>query len=189
VTRYGCRPLRRELDSGVSFDKRERSDIVKIPSLVCPNGGFVACVLTVVAVSACNDTSTTSASGVLAQVQIAVSPTTVSAKPSPDPDYQYEADFTLNLSETAGTGATVDAINATVAEMAGGIAVNTGTVVDQVHVNSTSNRLNALGTLAIPLQVLYTLPGGGTQAQVAITLTIVDDNGVSVGGNLTVDVE
>lgn len=138
---------------------------------------------------ACTDSGTTSATGTVANVQLTVSPTTVTAEPSTDASYQYQTDFTLNLTETAGTGATVNSITASVAEMSGGIAVNTGTVLDQFKVSSSSNRVEALGSLDIPIQVLYTLPGGGTQAQVAITLSIVDDNGIAVGGSVAVNIQ
>ena len=156
------------------------------PTLRC---FFVVAALTALVSSACTDNTTTGTTGLVAQVQSTISPSTVTAQASTDPNFQHEADFTVNLSETAGTGATVSSISATVSEVAGGIAVNTGTVLDQVHVSSTSNRLDALGTLAIPFQVLYTLPGGGTQSQVNITLSIVDDNGASVGGNVAVNIQ
>jgi hypothetical protein len=149
---------------------------------------FLVCVVPPLASSACNST-TTSANGGIAQVGVAVSPTTITSQSSTNANYQYEADFTLNLTETGGVAATVTSISSDVAEVVGGIAVSTGNVVQEIQVNSTSNRLNANGTLSIPVQVFYTLPEGGSQAQVTIALAIVDDNGDSVGGNLSVDIQ
>jgi hypothetical protein len=137
--------------------------------------------------AACGNSSPTSSTGI-AQVQLSVSPSTPAAQSSTNSQFQYEVDFTLDLTETGGVAATIEQVSGTVDEVVGGIAVDTGTVLDEIQVNSNSNRLDAGGSLNLPFQVFYTLPGGGTTAQIILTLDILDDNGYQVGGTVALDV-
>ncbi len=148
---------------------------------------MAVCLAPLTLAAGCNDTSTTSDSVTVAVVDVTVQPETVTSQPSTNADFQRMASFTLDLDETAGTGATIASVNTTVAEAAGGITVVSANPVEyQVHVDSTTNRIEANGTASIGFDVSYTLPGGGSEALATVALSINDDNGVAVGGSFQV---
>jgi hypothetical protein len=65
----------------------------------------------------------TTASTAVAEIEVTVEPATVEARPATESEFQWVASFTVRMTETAGRAATIDSVNATVVEAAGGIEV------------------------------------------------------------------
>jgi hypothetical protein len=120
---------------------------------------------------------------------IAVDPDPVEAQASTDPAYSFMISFTADLTESAGVGATFDSTTVTVTELVDGDAVG-GVEEEQfkMEVGIELDRIEGNERIEIPIEVFYTLPEGGTEANIDISLFMTDDNGYQVGGTLRVSV-
>lgn len=147
-----------------------------------------ATALSLLVLSSCADTLG-SDEVILAVVDATVAPNPVTPTPSENPDFQWLASFTVTLIEAAGTGATINSVLAIVNETSNGIAVITDEeVVFQLSVDAESNRVEANSTTEMRIDILYTLPGAGSEAVIDISISMTDDNGAEVGGSLQAEV-
>lgn len=147
-----------------------------------------ATALSLLVLSSCADTLS-SDEVILAVVDATVAPNPVTPTPSENPDFQWLASFTVTLIEAAGTGATINSVLAIVNETSNGIAVITDEeVVFQLSVDAESNRVEANSTTEMRIDILYTLPGAGSEAVIDISISMTDDNGAEVGGSLQAEV-
>ena len=148
-----------------------------------------ATTLSLLVFSSCTDTLTGD-EVIIAVVDATVAPNPVTPTPSENPDFQWLASFTVTLIETAGTGATINSVLADVNETSNGIAVITDEeVVFQLSVDSESNRVEANSTTEIRIDILYMLPGAGSESVIDISISMTDDNGAEVGGSLQAEVD
>jgi len=116
---------------------------------------------------------------------------TATATPSSDSNYSWSARFTVTLTETAGTAATVKSLAANLQQAAGGIVITPPTGQSEkfrFEVNAGSNALPANGALPLDFQFFYTLPNGGRQALVTVTFNLNDANGAAIQVSATVKV-
>lgn len=145
-----------------------------IAKTVAPTLTLVALVAAIL--GACSDESSTSADP--AELTLTFSPATVTAQSSPRAGFDFRASFTVQVTETAGVGATITSINSTLYESAGGIIVGTPDQGEDVvaAVSAATNRIDAFGTATIGFTIDYRLNGGGREALVDVTVQIEDDN-------------
>jgi hypothetical protein len=114
----------------------------------------------------------------------------VTAEASTNDEFQWLASFTVTFTETAGVGAEIQSVTANVLETTGGVEVESDEeVLFQVEIDTETQRIEGNSSTALPISVFYTLPGGGTEAQINLEISIVDDNDAEVGGTLQVRVE
>jgi hypothetical protein len=139
--------------------------------------------------SSCDDDSTTDPT-VNAEFSVTVDPDPVSAVESTNDEFQWLASFTATFTETNGVGSEIQSVTANVVETLDGVEVDSDEdVVYQVQVDTESNRIEGNSSNAVPISVFYTLPGGGTEANINLEFSITDDLGAEVGGTLQVRVE
>lgn len=144
----------------------------------------VAAVLAAMVLGACGDSTTSPTSTATpspsAPPTITNTPSAAPVTTSTDPNYQWMSSFTVTMVESAGVAVTIRSISATLQQAAGGIVVTPPTGLVEVYryeVKSSTNRLDANGTLTISFTFLYTLPQPGDEALVTITLNCYDDAG------------
>ena len=128
-----------------------------------------------------SDTST-STSTAAAAVTPTVIPDPAASRTSTDPGYEWATSFNVTLTQSGSTAITIRALSADLQQAAGGIVVAPPANLDEAfrfQVKAGGNTLPAAGTVAIDFDFAYTLPNGGREALVTITLTLVDDQGVS----------
>jgi hypothetical protein len=137
----------------------------------------------------CDDSTTSSDPVGVAEIELSFSPDPVNAQASTNAEYQWMASFTLTISETAGTGGDIDSLSANLYESAGGIIINGGEN-DQVQISTDaeSNRVEASSNATVDFNCFYTLPGGGHEALVTVTIRFIDDNGYVTDGTVEVSV-
>jgi hypothetical protein len=141
--------------------------------------------LVVLALAGCGDTTTSQDSADVAVVDGIVEPSPATATASEDEGFQWHVAFTVTLAESGGVGATINSVVATVTETADGIGIFTDEqVLYQLNVTPESNRIEPNGATRLALEIFYTLPGGGTEATVDLSISVIDDNGFEVGGSV-----
>jgi hypothetical protein len=139
--------------------------------------------------SSCDDSTTTDPT-VNAEFSVTVEPDPVSAVDSTNDEFQWLASFTATFTETNGVGSEIQSVTADVVETTDGNEVNSDEdVVFQVQVDTENNRIEGNSSKAVPISVFYTLPGGGTEANINLSFSITDDLDAEVGGTLQVRVE
>jgi hypothetical protein len=138
--------------------------------------------------SACGDSGTSPEPVTIASITAAVDPDPVSSEASADPDFGFLASFTVTLSETRGTGTSIDSVTVTdVVETLDGEEVETEeNALFRADVTSGADRIEGNSSTQIAFDVYYALPGGGSEARIDITLSMTDDYGFDVGGILRV---
>jgi hypothetical protein len=138
--------------------------------------------------SSCDDSTTDPT--INAEFNVAVEPDPVSAVESTNDEFQWLVSFTATFTETNGVGAAIESVEAEVIETEAGIAIDSDEeVLSQLQVDTENNRIEGNSSRALPISVFYTLPGGGTEANINLEISIVDDLGAEVGGTLQVRVE
>lgn len=126
---------------------------------------------------------------VVAIVTSNFTPNPVVATASSDPAFTNTASFTLTLTETAGVGVTLTSLTPVIYEASGGVITAVLPASNsRTNVTIPSNRLEASSTLSIGFDVDYTAPNTGRVILVRITLSIIDDKGVSSSGVVDVPV-
>ena len=151
---------------------------------------IVAAAILLATAVGCDDGTATSTDVIIAEIDVAASPDPVVASASTSSDFQWIAAFTLTFTETAGAPATINSLSAVVSEASGGIEIITeGEEVYQVNLDSDTNTIPANGSVDVTAEILYTLPGGGKEAIIDVVVSIVDDNGLEVGGSLELIVQ
>lgn len=125
-----------------------------------------------------------------AKLSLTIAPDPVAAEASDDPDYTWRASFTATLTETAGVGANISSINATISEVVDGAVVTGGEApVVKVEFPDAPTRVEANATAAIECVVHYTLAGGGSQAVVDVVVGVKDDPGYTLSVTARANVE
>jgi len=143
----------------------------------------------VLGMTACGgEDTTTGATGPFMEVALAVTPDPIIATASDDAEFEWMATYTVTLTESGGLGGTISAIGATLNEASGGIEVITDGELTRSTGNGPSDRLEAGGTAAIEFVTYYTLPGGGREALIDVTVQVQDDDGFvgQVSGRVSV---
>lgn len=126
----------------------------------------------------------------IANVSLSVNPSPITAEASSDPNFRWVARFTLTITESAGTGATVGSLNAVLNEATAGIIITGATnEAYTVHVSAGSNRLEARGSLQVQFEIPYTLPNGGREARIDLTVSLTDDNSAALQKTAQVNVQ
>jgi len=133
---------------------------------------------------------TTDSTPLPAEITLTLSPDPVTAVPSTDTDHQWSAQFTVTVTESAGISGTITSVSAVLYEAAGGIVVVSGEEVEyNIRVDSNTNSLAANGSVPILFSADYSLPGGGREAAVDVTVSMIDDNGYSQSEAIRITVQ
>jgi hypothetical protein len=126
--------------------------------------------------SSCDDSTTDPT--VNAEFSVTVEPDPVSAVESTNDEFQWLASFTATFTETNGIGSEIQSVTADVVETTDGTVVNSDEdVLYELQVDRESDRIEGNSSKAVPISVFYTLPGGGTEANINLEFSITDDLG------------
>jgi len=132
------------------------------------------------------DTTTTTAT---ATVTATPSPDTVTVARSPEAAYTWTGSFDLTVSNTNASPITIKSITADLQQASGGIVITPIAGTDEVFrfdVRAPFNRVDVNANMVIPFTFHYTLPNGGREALVSLSLTVTTDAGAS--GSVTASV-
>jgi hypothetical protein len=127
-----------------------------------------------------SSSSTTSTATAAASVTHVVEPDPAPARPSNDPGFEWATSFTVTLTATTATAATVRSLSVDLQQAAGGIIIVPPAGLDEkfrFQVGAPTNRIEGNGTLAISFDFWYTLPNGGREALATLVFSIADDAG------------
>jgi hypothetical protein len=132
--------------------------------------------------------TTTGATGPFMEVALTVTPNPITAAASDDAEFEWMATYTVTLTESGGLGGTISAVGAALNEASGGIEVITDGELTRSTANGPSDRLEAGGTAELSFVTYYTLPGGGREALIDVTVQVQDDDGFvgQVGARVSV---
>ena len=149
------------------------------------------CVAAIAPLASCGSSSPTSPStGARAVVTLTVTPDPIVAVITNTIGPTYTATWTLKLTESGAVGGTVQLMRASVFDEASGrlVAVTNYDYKDLI-VFVGKNRLEAKGTLEIPLQISYVLSTLNRAATLTIFTTVKDDNGNLVESSILVKIQ
>ena len=104
-------------------------------------------------------------------------PSPIKAVPAAAGDFAWTAAFSALLLETGGVGGRVYAVQAVLLETGRGPGGPTDRQVALADVDLTRHTLPARGTLAVPIAVHYTLPGGERDALVEVAAIVIGNDG------------
>jgi hypothetical protein len=104
-------------------------------------------------------------------------PSPIRAVPGAAGDFAWTAAFTALVSEAAGVGGYVYAVQAVLLETGNGPKGTTDRQVSLVDVDLTRAALPGRSSLAVPITVHYTLPGGEREAFVDVAAIVVGQDG------------
>jgi hypothetical protein len=121
--------------------------------------------------------TTTSSTTTYMSLALSVSPKPIVATTATVDGYQWSAPFTATVTESGGVGGTVYSVQAALNQASNGIEVVTDKELVLTQVNATTSSLPARGSVAIPIVIQYTLPGGGKEAVVDVTVTVAGADG------------
>lgn len=128
--------------------------------------------------NACSELPTAATSAV---VTLTASPSPSTAVTSSNAAYAWGTAFTVTVAETGGVGVTVGAVTIKVQQASGGIVIVPTSDVVEVYrlldLKTSGNRVEAKTTAGIGFDVAYTLPNGGREALVTVSVSLTDDNG------------
>jgi hypothetical protein len=101
--------------------------------------------------------------------------------------FAFSAGMTVTMQETAGIGATISAI--TLTGTAGGttfepLVFSAAEIVQLIG----SNRISGLGSLSVPLNIVYSTPSGTANLAVSINVQLTDErnNQVTAAGQVNI---
>ena len=147
--------------------------------------------------AACGDDTTTSADDTSTTTTTATSTVTVVGTPdpatavtSPDGNFTWAGSFTATVSNTNTTPITIKSITADLQQASGGIVITPITGTDEAFrfdVKAPFNRVDLNSSMAIPFTFYYTLPNGGREALVSLSVAVTTDEGAS--GTITATVK
>jgi hypothetical protein len=106
-----------------------------------------------------------------------VAPELIKAVPAAAGDFAWTATFSAVLLETGGVGGRIYAVQAVLLEAGRGPGGPTDRQVARAEVDLTRNSLRARGSLAVPITVHYTLPGGERDALIDVAAIVVGNDG------------
>jgi hypothetical protein len=131
--------------------------------------------------------SPTAPSAAVLNVTVSPNPITASAVPGSS---QLLAAFSLTIKESAGLGASVDFVNATLADPSNGAPLNTVNFgASNIIARAGTNRIAGKGTLKIEdIGATYMPSPGARQTTMTITVQTEDDAGHTSTQSLTVPV-
>jgi hypothetical protein len=104
-------------------------------------------------------------------------PSLIRAVPATAGGYAWTAAFTARLTETGGVAGRVYAVQAVLLETGRGPKGATDRQIALVDAQVTRRGLPAHGSLAVPVTVHYTLPGGEREALVDVSFIVVGEDG------------
>ncbi len=145
------------------------------------------CAAALAPLASCGSSPTTPSTGAIAIVTLTVAPDPITAVITNTFGPTYTATWTLTMTETGAVGGTVQLMRASVFDN------ETGKLVAATNYDSSDllvfvgkNRLEASGTLAIPLQVSYILSTLKREATLHLFTSVKDDKGNNVESSLLV---
>lgn len=140
--------------------------------------------------ASCGGSPTTPSTGAIAFVTLSVTPNPIVAVITNTLGPTYTATWTLKMTESGGVGGNVQLMRASVFDDASGVLVGaTNYDSNDLVVFVGKNRLDASGTLEIPLQVSYVLSTLNRAATLTMLTTMKDDNGNNVDSSLLVKIQ
>jgi len=138
----------------------------------------------------CGSSPTTPSTGAIAIVTLTVAPDPITAVITNTFGPTYTATWTLTMTESGAVGGTVQLMRASVFDNATGkLVAATNYDSNDLLVFVGKNRLEANGTLAVPLQLSYILSTLDRAATLTMLTTVKDDRGNNVDSSLLVKLQ
>jgi len=148
------------------------------------------CLLALVAMPGCNNSPTAPSTGVRSVITLTVAPNPIVAVITSPVGPVYTATWTVTLTEAGAVGCVVQLVKANVFDDASGKLVASTSYDDKdLLVFVGKNRVEAGGTLAVPLQVSYALSTTSRAASLTVTTSVKDDRGNTVESSLLVKIQ
>ena len=136
------------------------------------------------------DTTTTPTS--TATVTVVGNPNPAVAAPSANAAYAWSVGFVATLTNTNATALTIKSITVDLQQASAGIVITPLPGTDEVvrfDVRAPGNRVDTNGTMNIPFTFFYTLPNGGREALISLSIAVTTDAGASGAVTTTVTVQ
>ena len=122
-------------------------------------------------------TTTTTSTGT---VTMTPSPATVIVSASREAAYAWSGAFTVSISNTNSVPITLKSITGDLQQSSGGIAITPAVGTDEsfrFDVRAPGNRIDTNGNMTVPFTFFYSLPNGGRESIVTLTLAFTTDSG------------
>jgi hypothetical protein len=140
--------------------------------------------------ASCNSTPTTPSTGAIAIVTLTVVPSPITSVITNTLGPTYTATWTLTMTESGAVGGVVQIMRANVFDDATGLLVgSTNYDSNDLLVFVGKNRLEASGTLVVPLQLSYVLSTLDRAATLTMFTTVKDDKGNNVDSSILVKLQ
>ena len=142
--------------------------------------------------TACSTNTPTATDVLRAVITVTTNPNPISALPSTRLGTAFSARFKVVVKEVAGQGGEVQAVNSTLYEDASGAIVGLVNYdTSDLIVFVGQKRLEANGTLEVPIQMDYTNPSDVTlaAARLQVLVNLKDDRGNNVSSSVLVRVQ
>jgi hypothetical protein len=149
------------------------------------------CLAALAALSACGSSSpTTPSTGLRSIITLTVAPNPIVSTITNPLGPVYTATWIVTLTESGTVGGVVQSVKATVFDNASGHLVASTAYDDKdLIVFVGKNRIEASGTLAVPLQVSYVLSTVDRAASLTVTTVVKDDKGNLVESSILVKIQ
>ena len=109
--------------------------------------------------------------------------------PSQGEEFDYSVSFDVTLLDSGGVGGDLISAAAQVLESSDGvIIVSDEDPAFQVNLSTSTTRWEANGSVTLAYEILYRLPGRGSEAIIDVTIIVVDDAGLSLEATDRIDV-
>jgi hypothetical protein len=150
----------------------------------------LCCAAALAVLASCGSSPTTPSTGLRAIVTLSVTPNPITAVITNAFGPTYTATWTLTMTESGAVGGTVQLMRASVFDnVTGNLVAATNYDSSDLLVFVGKNRLEAGGTLEVPLQVSYVLSTLDRAATLTILTSVKDDNGNTVDSSLLVKLQ
>jgi hypothetical protein len=148
------------------------------------------CLVALIAMPSCGSSPVAPSTGTRSVITLTVSPSPIVAAITNTVGPVYTATWTTTLTESGGVGAGVTLVKASVFDNASGKLAASTTYDDKdLLVFVGKNRVEANGTLVVPLQVSYILSTLDRAASLTVTTTAKDDKGNAIESSLLVKIQ
>jgi hypothetical protein len=127
-----------------------------------------------------------------ATVTLVANPNPAVAAPSANPAYAWSVGFVATLSNTNTSALTIKSITVDLQQASAGIVITPLPGTDEVvrfDVRAPGNRVETNGTMNIPFTFFYSLPNGGREALISLSIAVATDAGASGAVTTTVTVQ
>jgi hypothetical protein len=150
----------------------------------------LCCAAALAPLASCGSSPTTPSTGAIAVVTLTAKPDPIVSVITNTFGPTYTATWTLTMTESGAVGGTVQLMRASVFDNATGkLVAATNYDSNDLLVFVGKNRLEASGTLDVPLQVSYILSTLDRSATLTLFTTVKDDRGNSVDSSLLVKLQ